>query len=139
MDALDSAIVDVLRADGRASFREIGRRIGLSTNATAVRVRRLERSGVIIGYRAVLGSDVAEPADGLEAFVDVRLDPGRDSAEFLDWTRRVPEIRDAVHVTGSYDYLLHIRVGGTAALDRFLRSLKTDAGATHTQTRLALR
>ena len=139
MDALDEQIITVLRTDGRASFSEIGRRIGLSTNATAARVRRLEGSGVIVGYRAILGSDIPVDEEGLEAFVDVRLDPGRDSEEFLTWTRRIPEIRDAVHVTGAYDYLVHIRVASTAALDRLLRSLKNDAGVTHTQTRLALR
>lgn len=140
MDAKDSEIIDILRTEGRASFSEIGRRIGLSTNATAARVRRLEEAGVILGYRVVLGSDAAiDPADGLEAFIDVRLDPGRDSERFLAWTRRIPEIRDAVHVTGAYDYLLHIRVSGTRTLDRLLRTLKNDGGAAHTQTRLALR
>ncbi len=139
MDATDSEIIDVLRTDGRASFSEIGRRVGLSTNATAARVRRLEKTGMILGYRVVLSSDLADPAAGLEAFVDVRLDPARDSEEFLLWARRIPEIGDAVHVTGAYDYLLRIRVGDTNALDRLLRSLKNDGGATHTQTRLALR
>ena len=139
MDATDSEIIDVLRTDGRASFSEIGRRVGLSTNATAARVRRLETSGLILGYRVVLGSDAADPAGGLEAFIDVRLEPGRVSEEFLAWAGRIPEIRDAVHVTGAFDYLLRIRVDGTPALDRLLRTLKTDGGATHTQTRLALR
>lgn len=139
MDALDGEIIDELRVNGRVSFSELGRLIGLSTNATAARVRRLEHSGAIVGYRAVLGSDVPTAEEGLEAFIDVRLDAGRNSEEFLAWTRRLPEIRDAVHVTGAYDYLVHIRVTGTVALDRLLRSLKNDGGATHTQTRLALR
>lgn len=139
MDAIDSEIIEVLRRDGRASFSETGRRVGLSTNATAARVRRLEQAGVIIGYRAILASDIADPTEGLEAFVDVRLDPARNSEEFLAWALRIPEIEDAVHVTGAYDYLVHVRVSGTAALDRLLRSLKNDGGATHTQTRLALR
>lgn len=139
MDALDGEIIDELRVNGRVSFSELGRLIGLSTNATAARVHRLERSGVIVGYRAVLGSDAPVAEDGLEAFIDVRLDPGRSSEEFLAWTRRLPEIRDAVHITGAYDYLIHIRVTGTAALDKLLRSVKNTGGATHTQTRLALR
>ncbi|MGK9147128.1 Lrp/AsnC family transcriptional regulator [Plantibacter flavus] len=139
MDAKDSEIIEVLRLNGRASFSEIGRRIGLSTNATATRVRRLEAAGVILGYRVILGADADEPAEGLEVFIDVRLDPGRDSEEFLAWTQRIPEVRDAVHVTGGYDYLVHVRVAGTSALDRLLRSFKNDGGATHTQTRLALR
>ncbi|KBU91274.1 hypothetical protein BA28_03906, partial [Mycobacterium tuberculosis NRITLD12] len=48
-------------------------------------------------------------------------------------------IDDAVHVTGPYDYLLHIRVCDTADLDRLLRRLKTSAEAAQTQTRIALR
>ncbi|WP_416365257.1 Lrp/AsnC ligand binding domain-containing protein [Rathayibacter sp. VKM Ac-2879] len=38
----------------------------------------------------------------------MRLDPGRNSEDFLTWTRRIPDIRDAVHVTGAYDYLVHL-------------------------------
>lgn len=139
MDTIDSEIVDILRANGRASFSAVGRQIGLSTNATAARVRRLEADGVIVGYRAVLGSEVIESGVGLEAFVDVRLDPVGDSAEFLAWAQRIPEVVDAVHVTGAYDYLVRIRVRDTAALDRLLRRIKQESGATHTQTRLALR
>ncbi|MWV58645.1 Lrp/AsnC family transcriptional regulator [Rathayibacter sp. VKM Ac-2754] len=139
MDTRDDEIIGALRENARASFSEIGRRVGLSTNATAARVRRLEAAGVILGYRVVLDTEVAEPASGLEAFVDVRLDPARSSEEFLEWASRLPETRDAVHVTGAYDYLLHIRVRDTAALDRLLRRLKNEGGATHTQTRLALR
>ena len=139
MDAVDDNILDVLRVDGRASFSAIGRQVGLSTNATAARVRRLEKTGVIVGYRVVLAADAPENTSGLEAFIDVRLDPAEDSEAFLAWTQQVPEIRDAVHVTGAYDYLLHIKVRDTAALDRLLRSLKKHGGAAHTQTRLALR
>lgn len=139
MDTVDDKILDVLRADGRASFSEIGRQVGLSTNATAARVRRLEKTGVILGYRVVLAADAPESPSGLEAFIDVRLDPAEDSEAFLGWARLVPAIRDAVHVTGAYDYLLHITVSDTAALDRLLRSLKKEGGAVHTQTRLALR
>lgn len=139
MDRIDEQIIDTLRADGRASFSEIGRRVGLSTNATAARVRRLERDRVILGYRVVLADDVVDPGAALEAFVDVRLEPGADSDAFLAWASRLPVIRDAVHVTGPHDYLLHVRVRDTGALDRLLRSLKKDGGAAQTQTRLALR
>lgn len=139
MDAVDEQIIAILRARGRESFSAIGRQVGLSTNAVAGRVRRLERDGVVIGYRAVLGSDAPEQITGLEAFIDVRLHPDRDSDEFLDWTAGVTEILDAVHVTGPYDYHLRVHAKDTAALDRMLRTLKKDAGAAQTQTRLALR
>jgi len=139
MDALDDKIRDILREDGRASFSEVGRQVGLSTNAAAARIRRMEQSGVILGYRVVLAPDVADGAGGLGAFIDVRLDAERESEDFLAWSRGVPEIWDAVHVTGPYDYLLHVRVRDTETLNRLLRTLKSDGRAVQTQTRLALR
>ena len=139
MDSTDSIILGILREDARISFSELGRRIGLSTNASAARVRRLESTGLILGYRAVLAADVPDPTSGLEAFIDVRLHADTDSASFLVWARAEPSIRDAVHVTGPYDYLVQAVVADTTALDGLLRRLKKDAGAIQTQTRLALR
>jgi Lrp/AsnC family transcriptional regulator, leucine-responsive regulatory protein len=138
MDAIDSEIVGILQHDGRASFSAIGRNVGLSTNAVAARVRRLETSGVIIGYRAVLAESTAVEG-GIEAFVDVRLRPDQDADDFLERVNKDAVVGDAVHVTGPYDYLLHIQVRDTADLDRLLRRLKTTAGVAQTQTRIALR
>lgn len=139
MDAVDERIVAILVADGRTSFSALGRAVGLSTNAAAARVRRLEATGVIVGYQAVLGDRQPDPEAGIEAFVDVRLAPERDSDEFLAWARTLGQVVDAAHVTGPYDYHLHVRVRDMAALDRLLRVLKTTGGAAQTQTRLALR
>jgi len=139
MDAVDEQIIAILRENGRISFSELGRQVGLSTNAAAARVRRLEKAGVIVGYQAVLGSDAPDGVAGLEAFIDVRLAPEHDSDEFLAWTRSVRDVIDAVHLTGPYDYLLHVRTHDTSTLNQLLRTLKKDGGASHTQTRLALR
>ncbi len=88
--------------------------------------------------RAVLAAEHAE-SGGLEAFIDVRLTPEKDSEEFLAWANTAPPVHDAVHVTGPYDYLLRVHTRDThTALDRFLRTLKKEAGAAQTQTRLAL-
>lgn len=139
MDAIDNTILGILRENARISFSELGRRVELSTNAVSARVRRLEATGIILGYRAVLASDAADPVSGLESFIDVRLHADTDSADFLSWALAEQAIRDAVHVTGPYDYLLHVAVPNTKALDALLRRLKVEAGAVQTQTRLALR
>ena len=138
MDALDETIIGALQTNARASFASIGREVGLSTNAVAARVRRLEMAGVILGYRVLLSADAPDPGSGLEAFIDVRLAADADSEAFLAWTATVAAISDAVHVTGPFDYLLRVRFADTAALDRLLRRLKTEAGAAQTSTRLAL-
>ncbi|MFB8386812.1 Lrp/AsnC family transcriptional regulator [Microbacterium sp. NPDC055910] len=139
MDALDEKILGHLRENGRESFSSIGRQIGLSTNAVAARVRRLENTGVIVGYQAILATDAPDPTAHLEGFIDVRLHADRDSDDFLAWVRGVPQIRDAVHVTGPHDYLLRVRVRDMSDLDQLLRKIKKDAGGAQTQTRLALR
>jgi len=138
VDAIDDEILSQLRVDGRVSFSELGRRVGLSTNAAAARVRKLEATGVIVGYRAILAAD-APAAEALEAYIDVRLAPDAQSTEFLHWARAQPAVRDAVHVTGPYDYLLHVTARDTRQLDQVLRQLKSDGRAAQTLTRLALR
>lgn len=140
MDAIDETIVGILASDGRASFSELGRQVGLSTNATAARVRKLEATGIILGYRAILAEDTpSSHTGGIETFVDVRLQQGRDSDEFLDWARGEAAIAEAIHLTGPYDYLVHAHVRDTAELDRLLHRLKSTGGAAQTQTRIALR
>ena len=54
LDRFDSAILSVLAEDGRISITDLARRIGLSKSPTQARLRRLEESGVILGYRALL-------------------------------------------------------------------------------------
>ncbi|WP_425861144.1 Lrp/AsnC family transcriptional regulator [Arthrobacter sp. TWP1-1] len=139
MDTIDSLILKILGQEARISFSDLGRRIGLSTNAASARVRRLEDDGVILGYQAILADDAAGPGSNLEAFIDIRLKPDADSATFLAWAKTTPAVRDAVHVTGPYDYILHAVVPTTKALDQLLRLLKSEGGAAQTQTRLALR
>ena len=139
MDAIDEHILEILAVDGRASFSSIGHAVGLSTNATAARIRRLEREGVIVGYRAVLADERADPTAGIEAFIDVRLAPTAESDDFLEWVQRQPPVIDAAHVTGPYDYLLRIRVRDMPALDALLRILKSEGSVAQTQTRIALR
>ena len=139
MDDIDGEILGHLRTNGRISFSALGALVGLSTNAAAARVRKLESSGVILGYRAIVAGDVRGHGLGLEAFIDVRLRPDADSDAFLAFVEKLPSVRDAVHVTGPYDYLLHVLVDDTGQLDALLRRLKTEASAAQTQTRLALR
>ena len=77
---------------------------------------------------------------GLEVFIEVRLAEATTNEEFTAaLTRGFGQVLDAVHVTGSYDYLLHAVVADPAALDLFVRRLKREAGAGQTFTRLALR
>ncbi|WP_406194537.1 Lrp/AsnC family transcriptional regulator [Kitasatospora sp. NBC_01560] len=139
MDELDREILGELRADARISYRDLGARVGLSANATADRVRRLLRTGVIRGFTVLVDpvADAARP--GLTVFIDVRLRPETDSDAFEAQALRLPGVTETAHVTGEYDYLLRARVADAAGLDQLLRRLKHEAGVAHSSTRLALR
>jgi Lrp/AsnC family leucine-responsive transcriptional regulator len=143
MDDVDRAILRELTVDARLPYRELGPRVGLSPNAAAARVRRMQRTGVIARFTVELGAATGAPdapaGPGLEVFIDARLKDGVSSDEVLAMRDRLPEVLDAVHVTGPYDLLLRAVVPDAAALDRFVRRLKTEAGVAQTSTRLAMR
>jgi Lrp/AsnC family transcriptional regulator, leucine-responsive regulatory protein len=139
MDTIDEQIFAELRQNARLSFSELGRRVELSTNAVAARVRRLESEGVIAGYTVVPGASPAAPATGLEVFIDLRLDAETDNDTFTAAIGSLRQIVDAAHLTGPFDYLVHARVSDTAALDALLKHLKQNCGVAQTQTRVALR
>ena len=110
----------VLAEDGRISITDLAKRIGLSKSPTQARLRRLEDSGVILGYRALL-----DPIRlGLDhvAFVEVRLEDTREVAlrAFNEAVSRVPEIEQAHMIAGNFDYLLKVRTRDMAAYRRFL-------------------
>ena len=109
LDRFDRAILDELARDGRVSITELARRVGLSKSPTQARLRRLEDSGVIRGYRAIL-----DPIRlGLDhvAFVEVRLDDTREAAlaAFNAAVAATPEIEQAHLIAGNFDYLLKVR------------------------------
>lgn len=139
MDRIDGEILGVLAAKARVSFSDLGRQVGLSANATAARVRRLEDDGVIVGYTTILAGDAPPPAASLEVFIDVRLDASTSFEAFASTLAAFPEVADSVHMTGPYDALVHAFVSDTGALDTFLGRLKRECGAGQTQTRVALR
>jgi Lrp/AsnC family leucine-responsive transcriptional regulator len=137
LDPTDREILGHLGSAGRISWQELGRRINLSANATAERVKRLERLGVITGYRAVC--DFVALGRPIEAFIAVKMHPGDDREDFEKVVSTDPAILDAVHLTGPHDYIVHARCRTTEELDDLLMGLKASAGVADTETRIVLR
>ena len=139
IDEIDRRILRVLQRDGRMSFKELGREVGLSANATGVRVGRLMADGVITGVQAQI--DHAKLGRGLEAFVDCWLSERDEEhwAHFEQYVMGDDRVLDAVHLTGKVDFRLRVVVESPIELDDFLRRLKRDGGVDETDTRLILR
>src|SRR5215467_4904412 len=120
-DETDRRIIGELAEDGRVSFAELGRRVSLSPPAVAERVQRLERSGVIVGYRA----EIDPRALGYALTAVVRVKPGlRQLPKIPELAADIPEVAECLRITGEDCFVLrvHLRsiedLGGL--LDRFL-------------------
>ena len=118
LDDLDRRLLDLLGADGRASMTDLGRLVGLSRTAVLARVQRLERTGVIRGYRA----DVARP-DPTAAAHRARVGLVIDTPDVAGYVRRlagVPGVAEIETVAGEYDLIVLVTAGDAAELDRVL-------------------
>ena len=115
---VDGRLLAALESDARLSYAALGERIGLSKTPTWARVRALEQSGTITGYRAEI--DPAALGLTLHAFVEVRL-RSTQHAEFEAAVQRHPAVLECFTTAGQADYLLHLLVEGIGALDALLR------------------
>jgi Lrp/AsnC family transcriptional regulator, leucine-responsive regulatory protein len=108
LDHVNLRILAELQTDGRVGMAELGRRVGLSAPAVSERVQRLERAGVITGYRAEL-----EPGAlgyPISAVVRIRPSPGQ-LQRIPEIARETPEVAECHRITGEDCYLvwLHLR------------------------------
>lgn len=108
MDSIDRKILAELQSDGRLSVTDLADRIGLSLSPCHRRVRALEQSGVIKGYRAQL--DPANLGFNFSALVFVTLREGdRQAVEaFETAVMDVAQVIQAQRLFGDPDYLLHV-------------------------------
>jgi DNA-binding Lrp family transcriptional regulator len=115
MDAIDRRIVAELEADGRLTLTELAARVRLTVSPCHRRLRELERSGAIRGYRAIV--DPAALGCGFEVLVHVTMDR-EDAATisvFEAGLATIPEVRHAERLFGDPDYLVRVATADLAA------------------------
>ena len=136
IDAVDQQLIDLLRANGRASYAELARQVGLSSPAVTERVAKLEAAGVITGYRAVIDP----PKVGLDvtALIGVIESDSVDDVGVEEAMRAMPEVEDCWRVAGSEGYLLKVRVPDIPALEATISALNKVRGVARTRTTVVL-
>ena len=138
IDPISRRILQLLAADGRASYQAIADEVGLSRPAVMERVKRLEEGGYIAGYTARI--DRAKAGYPITAFVAVRY----PDAEMGRAERAVkametnPSVIEAHHVAGEDCYILKVAAPSLEALEGILRSLKEPGLAAGTRTTIVL-
>lgn len=135
LDNIDKKILRHLQKDGRISNVDLAKAINLSPTPCLERVKRLERSGYIKGYKAEL--DPAKLNQSLVLFVQVKLEHTTSDVfdELKNWVSRTPEVIECHMVAGGFDYLLKVRISDMNAYRHLLgEELTSLRGVTATST-----
>jgi Lrp/AsnC family transcriptional regulator, leucine-responsive regulatory protein len=122
LDDVNLRLLEELQRDARLSVAELGRRVGLSAPAVAERIARLERDGVIRGYRAELDPDAL--GFPLTAIIRVRPAP-RQLFKVAELARATPEVVECHRMTGEDCYLLKAHVRSVTHLEEVIDQLAT--------------
>jgi DNA-binding Lrp family transcriptional regulator len=133
LDEKDHQILAELTREARVKNAALARRVGLSPSACLARVRRLERSGVIVGYRAIVGRPGS--TERVEGWADIRLvDPTPGLIDqFVRLIEAAPEIVEAHRIAGHYDFIVRFCAGDLTAWNRFRRNLDALGCSTHSR------
>ena len=134
MDHIDRKIIQLLSANGRLSFAEIGRVVNLSTPAAHRRVRALEERGVIAGYAAKVDTTTLGP--GLSALVAIEAVGDLDA--LVASLESIPEVETCWSTAGTSDLLLKVGASSAATLERLLVRIRATAGVDRTRTTVLL-
>jgi DNA-binding Lrp family transcriptional regulator len=136
-DATDERILRLLVRNARASWREIGDLVGLSANAVAQRVRRLELQGWIRAYTIVL--DPALDQGSSFAIVQLKMTLESDDDEVERAMAAMPQVEEILDLAGPVDYQVRIRYRSQPELAEAVRALRALPGVTRIETRAVLR
>lgn len=103
MDQTDVKIVSILQKDGRISMKELGKLVSLSPPAVAERVKRLEDTGIIERYKAIVNNvKVGKP---ICVYINATIKPEKQD-NFWDFAKKSEDIVECHHVTGPYSMIM---------------------------------
>ncbi|MGW4093714.1 Lrp/AsnC family transcriptional regulator [Nocardia sp. NPDC004750] len=137
LDSVDWAILEVLQVDATVPNKEIAARVGVAPSTCLERIRRMRRSGVITSIRAHVNP--ARLGRGEQAFLGIQVRPhSRETAtDFVQRALQMPEVLALYNVSGTEDYLLHVAVEDSTALQSaIIDRLLTLPQVVHCRTQL---
>jgi len=136
LDGIDIRILRLLQERCKMPLAKIGAEVGLSAPAVVERVRKLEESGVIVGYRAVL--DARKLGCDITAFIGVSIVRSRAIPDFEGAIRGLGDVLECHHVTGGYTFLLKVKTTNASSLEDLISRIRLMDGVAQTETMVVL-
>ena len=137
LDAVDEHILRLLVRNARATWREVGDQVGLSANAVAQRVRRLQQVGVVRGWTAVL--DPALDGETGSALVLLRISTEAAVETLEHGIAALPAVVEVLDLSGPWDYQVRVRFTALSGLYDVTNALRVLPGVIGIETRTVLR
>ncbi|NLJ31330.1 MAG: Lrp/AsnC family transcriptional regulator [Clostridiales bacterium] len=129
MDKIDAALIEALQENARIPIKMLTGKVFLSSPAIAARIEKLEKQGIISGYRAVVNP--IKLGYHISAFINLEMTPNQKT-EFYPFIAACPNVVECNCVTGSYSMLIKVVYPSTMELDTFIGQLQK-FGSTSTQ------
>ncbi|WP_118193109.1 Lrp/AsnC family transcriptional regulator [Albibacterium indicum] len=119
-DKVDLQILRLLQENGRITNLQLSSHIGLSPAPTLERVRKLENSGYIKSYHALVDEELL--GLGIKSFIQISLDFHTHNAipEFVETIKNIEEVTECHHVTGQCDFILKVYVKDIKAYETLI-------------------
>ena len=136
MDHIDAGIRRCLTQDARRNASQISRQVNLSVSAVIERMKKLEASGLIRGYTAVIDERLA--GYDVQALISIRLEHPKFNEAFARQMQQHRCVMECYYITGDFDYIARICAGSTEELTNILNTIKQLPGVSHTRTYVVL-
>lgn len=136
MDHIDIKILRYLTKDARMNASQISQRVHLSISAVIERMKKLESSGLIKGYTAVI--DEKQAGFNVQAMISIRLEHPKYNQEFNRQMCNHECVMECFYITGDFDYIARIGVSSTEELTKVLHDVKQIPGVSLTRTYVVL-
>lgn len=136
MDHIDASILRCLTEDARMNASQISAQVNLSVSAVIERMKKLEASGLIRGYTALIDERLA--GYDVQALISVRLEHPKYNQSFAEHMCAHSCVMECFYITGDFDYIARISAGSTEELTQVLNDIKEIPGVSLTRTYVVL-
>lgn len=136
MDKIDVNILRCLTEDARMNASQIGTRVNLSVSAVIERMKKLEASGLIRRYTALIDERLA--GYDTQALISIRLEHPKYNRSFTQQMEAMSAVMECFYITGDFDYMARVCVSSTEELTQVLNAIKQLPGVSLTRTYVVL-
>ncbi|MGM9540951.1 Lrp/AsnC family transcriptional regulator [Anaerovibrio sp.] len=136
MDATDKRILKRLQENARVTVSVLSQEISLSMPAISERLKKLENTGVVQQYTAILNPSLVDKH--LMAFIYISFDNPNNGDKFREFIAGEMDVKECFYITGDYDYALKIITKSTKTLEKLLTRIKNQDGILKTETIVVL-